>query len=259
MSAVSCPKCSRLVTLPERNDAEAWVRCPLCREEYPLQAAIDALPPVLEVIPAPVDAVSLPPAAWPAAAPKVHPPALPPPATGKPIPIPIAVSVQTDAQRELIDEPQTQLPKLSESPPNPAPQPRTAPDKPHPSARPPALPTQPAALQTQSTASADESWMSEPIGGQSDRSRRRRRKSNPVREFLKIVIGGIIGLALGNAVLFWGLKIDLFNMAKHLPAFMVPEKLTPKGEPTTGIISSADSRMNVEARPIAGPRARFLG
>jgi hypothetical protein len=79
--------------------------------------------------------------------------------------------------------------------------------------------------------------MSDRIGGEATSPRsRRRRKSNPVREFLKIMIGGLVGLALGNAILFWGLKVDLFHMAKHLPAFMVPEQLMPKDEPMTGII-----------------------
>lgn len=57
---------------------------------------------------------------------------------------------------------------------------------------------------------------------------------------MKIAIGGLAGLFLGNAVLFWGFKVDLFNMAKHLPAFMVPEQLVPKEEPTTGIVRLGD-------------------
>jgi hypothetical protein len=210
---------------------------------------------------------------------KAHPSMLPPVATQSPITISPVVSFQTDANQEAVEMPPRALTQLGESFARPVAE-EAAPAKPYVSARPPALPTsishppprpasaltspvdavaRPSATQTAAASTADEPWMSEPIGGQADRSRRRRRKSNPVREFLKIVIGGIIGLALGNAVLFWGLKIDLFNMAKHLPAFMVPEKLTPKGEPTTGIISSADSRIIVEARPIAGAGPRFSG
>jgi hypothetical protein len=77
--------------------------------------------------------------------------------------------------------------------------------------------------------------MSEAIGGNLPDRTRRRRRSSPLREFLKIAIGGLAGLILGNSVLFWGFKVDLFNMAKHLPAIMVPEQLLPKEEPTTRI------------------------
>jgi hypothetical protein len=54
MSAVtSCPRCSRQVSLPAGEDRSAWVRCPHCGAQYPLQTAIDFVPPTLEIVPAP--------------------------------------------------------------------------------------------------------------------------------------------------------------------------------------------------------------
>ena len=48
--SVTCPKCSRMVSLPGGGQAAAWVRCPLCKSEYRLQEAIDFVPPALEII-----------------------------------------------------------------------------------------------------------------------------------------------------------------------------------------------------------------
>jgi hypothetical protein len=240
----------------------AWVRCPLCREEYSLREAIYALPPVLEIIASPVTTTPLCAAPLPVVAAKVRPPKLPP----------LAASFQTDAKQEVIDEPPQETPRPNASFTRPLVQ-ADAPVSPLPSrtpgvptyardpVRPPALPNSDppqraasapsnttsspmqAAAPSEVVASADEPWMSEVIGGHlSDRTRRRRR-SSPLREFLKIAIGGLAGLLLGNAVLFWGFKVDLFNMAKHLPAFMVPEQLMPKDESTTGIKSGSEPRL----------------
>ncbi len=49
----SCPRCARQVSLPPGDDASAWVRCPLCDAQYPVQAALDYVPPLLEIVPPP--------------------------------------------------------------------------------------------------------------------------------------------------------------------------------------------------------------
>jgi hypothetical protein len=243
MSAVSCPRCSRLVTLPECDDEGIWVRCPLCRNEYSLREAIYALPPVLEIVASPMAASPT----------KVRPPELPP----------LATSFQTDTKQEVIEEKLEETPRASESFTRPMVEAKS-PDLQRPSSlragmpartpdplRPPALPgpnpqrpasvlpptSRPAkaAAPSEVAASAEEPWMSEAIGGNLPDRTRRRRRSSPLREFLKIAIGGLAGLILGNSVLFWGFKVDLFKMAKHLPAFMVPEQLLPKEEPTIRI------------------------
>src|SRR5215813_5776417 len=95
MSAISCPRCSRFVTLPECDDEGVWVRCPLCRNEYSLREAIYALPPVLEIVTSPVAASST----------KVRPPELPP----------MATSIQRDGKQEVIEESLVETPNVSES------------------------------------------------------------------------------------------------------------------------------------------------
>ncbi|MBN2581026.1 MAG: hypothetical protein JXB10_18735 [Pirellulales bacterium] len=48
MASIStCPKCSRLVTLPEGHGPGAPMRCPLCGAEYPLSEALASVPPAL--------------------------------------------------------------------------------------------------------------------------------------------------------------------------------------------------------------------
>src|ERR1700676_3357281 len=54
MSAVSaCPQCHRHVSLPATDDHSGWVRCPHCQAQYSLQAALEYLPPALEIVPVP--------------------------------------------------------------------------------------------------------------------------------------------------------------------------------------------------------------
>src|SRR5262245_369963 len=65
MPTVTCPNCSRPVTLPTAGDVESWVRCPLCRGEYRLKEALDYSPPALEVIPNPTAIAGAAPATLP--------------------------------------------------------------------------------------------------------------------------------------------------------------------------------------------------
>jgi hypothetical protein len=55
----SCPKCARLVTLPQGADAEAQVRCPLCGAEYRLADAMAGMPPELMLVGASADAADM--------------------------------------------------------------------------------------------------------------------------------------------------------------------------------------------------------
>ena len=43
----TCPHCSRLVTIPKDLEVAALVRCPLCSAEYPLNEALQLIPPEL--------------------------------------------------------------------------------------------------------------------------------------------------------------------------------------------------------------------
>ena len=47
----TCPRCARMVLLPENAEAAAVVRCPLCHAEYPLGEALALVPPALIVVP----------------------------------------------------------------------------------------------------------------------------------------------------------------------------------------------------------------
>jgi hypothetical protein len=48
MSTIStCPRCSRMIAIPQGLDSTALVRCPLCGAEYPLYKATDLAPPEL--------------------------------------------------------------------------------------------------------------------------------------------------------------------------------------------------------------------
>ena len=44
----TCPRCLRMVTLPDGAEATALVRCPLCLAEYP---RAEAVPPALIIVP----------------------------------------------------------------------------------------------------------------------------------------------------------------------------------------------------------------
>jgi hypothetical protein len=54
-SICACPKCQKLVTVPDSVDHQAVVRCPLCEAEYPFSDAAAEVPPALIVV---VDGVS---------------------------------------------------------------------------------------------------------------------------------------------------------------------------------------------------------
>jgi hypothetical protein len=54
----ACPRCSGIVTIPERLAATAWVRCPLCNAEYPLRQALNSIPPVLIPVESPTPEVA---------------------------------------------------------------------------------------------------------------------------------------------------------------------------------------------------------
>ena len=80
---------------------------------------------------------------------------------------------------------------------------------------------------------ADEPWEAGPIvgdmgarsGATGDRAKVRRRKRNPAVELVKMVLGGIVGLAIGYGILLWGFRVDPFNLARYLPAAVVPESV----------------------------------
>ena len=51
MTTVSCPKCREQVSIPAGAISHSKVRCPLCQEQYLLTEALQRLPPLLIVVP----------------------------------------------------------------------------------------------------------------------------------------------------------------------------------------------------------------
>ncbi|HEY2759639.1 MAG TPA: hypothetical protein VGI75_02825 [Pirellulales bacterium] len=75
----------------------------------------------------------------------------------------------------------------------------------------------------------DEPWESAPAAQDAAPGSRSakggRRKRNPAAELVKMIVGGIVGLAIGYGILLYGFKVDPFQMARYLPAPIVPESL----------------------------------
>lgn len=69
MTVASCPSCKESVTVPVDATPESVVRCPLCHEEFTLEAFLEQLPPKLIVLDAGVNDT----AAEPATTPEVEP------------------------------------------------------------------------------------------------------------------------------------------------------------------------------------------
>jgi hypothetical protein len=81
---------------------------------------------------------------------------------------------------------------------------------------------------------SDEPWNSAPIGAnQSVRgaananrlTKSSRRRRNPLVELVKMIVGGIVGLAVGYAILLWVFRVDPFQLARYLPAAILPAQL----------------------------------
>ena len=232
-TAVPCPKCGRLVTLPVAGEGRWWVRCPLCRREYLLQEAMSYSPPVLEF---------------------VHRGGAPAPTAIDDAPVPKSSDAGISQPAAIDSLPDFLIASGAELETRPAPPP------PHPAEE---FTLQPAvnivagapvhtAIQSMPlvapgivagpiaklaepanpiAADVDDAWMSTSPGTASSPGvRRRKKKSNPQMFFLQIVGGGIVGLALAVGILFWGFKVDLLNLAKQLPSFMVPDQLKNNDE-----------------------------
>jgi hypothetical protein len=294
--AVTCPKCCRQVSLPAAGQTlgeqtPTWVRCPLCRSEYPLQEALHFAPPALEIVLPPqhvtapqqnsrgaevvlsdidMDSPGLdlrPEAQAPAVASK-------PAATDQNIPDLLinperedfATSQQTSAPPHPAFVSQQAFPADVAFSPATASQItvgendlgddfKLSPETP--SARVVPMPTRGTGFQTLAPGRnvsggpmpdqtvpqsnpADEPWNAPPVGGNQaavfptvppkrPRGFRRARRRNPIIELVMIIVGGAAGLVIGYGILLWGFKVDPFDLAKYLPASMLPEKLQTSG------------------------------
>ncbi len=152
----ACPKCRGAVAVGEAIDPQSSVRCPTCGAQYQLQAALEIVPPSLEVIAAPKDQPA-----------------------------------HTNASSE------THAPDFP-----------TLQEVPH--------------LATH--------FASIPHAPESMAQRISPRQKHLLVELVKIILGGIAGLLLGYAILFWGFRVDPFHFAKILPTGLVPSNLNPPAE-----------------------------
>ena len=255
MSAVtSCPKCSQRVSLPDVADKAAWVRCPLCRSEYALGDALEFQPPVLELIERPKDAPALdegnivPVLAGGSGAAPDSPEIesdvitfddelLLDDVTDE---IPLEHPADTGGARigsaELMSEDEFFKVVSGEAAPGNRESGGEAGDWPEEDTLEPyeiegavtgadedelRLATQDESVFEPAQTSAIETEVAE-IGVM---PRRRSRRTNPVIFFGGIVGGGVLGLAIGYAILMYGFSKDPLALGPKLPQFMVPQAL----------------------------------
>lgn len=73
--------------------------------------------------------------------------------------------------------------------------------------------------------------------------RRRKRAANPIVLLVGIVGGGVVGLAIGYAILMWGFGRDPFGFAYSMPEYLVPPSLRP---PTFRVAASPSTTAQVD-------------
>ncbi len=197
---IACPKCRKAVTAPEPADPTAWMRCPLCLGKYQLQTSLEIHPPKLEIIAQPIEAQLSEISTVPSNANPI-PPISQPPST---------VAFIPDVAVPHVATPEVAAPARMNVPATEAAAPRK----------------QPTVAFT-----LDPAFPGLPPQGEMVSHRQARKARNPFVDFLKIVVGGLAGLALGYAILFWGFKADPFGLAHYLPAALVPQDLNQPSPP----------------------------
>ena len=74
--------------------------------------------------------------------------------------------------------------------------------------------------------------------------RRKGRGKNPLVMIGGIVVGGVLGLAIGYAILMWVFTKDPFSLAAKLPDFLVPAALKPAGNARVAQFAPANGGAN---------------
>jgi hypothetical protein len=270
-----CPKCFRMISLPATSDSSAWVRCPLCGEEYRLQDALDFEPPALELITEPVASIPMLQAkASPsdrASDPSIDDiaepnravlegvpfdpdlPAEPDEVTLKSVakaPGPAMMHADEDPLEAILEEAlyddtgksaESGFAHMPEESSSEEPEVSHLADltshepgdvvKERVEADPwdaPKLRQEEPTHEAYSRGQENHGEHPEPFPGYEDEDDTwppKKKKKSVVFELVKILVGGVVGLAVGYAVLLWGFKIDPLGFAKMLPASILPEKL----------------------------------
>ncbi len=231
MSAVrSCPKCSGRVAPPWGAAGDHWVRCPICGAEYRLGDVLEFDPPELVLIDEPAAPAEGRIPQWAAVAaaaadlqgaPAVSEVAMPDgdlPEIELLVPPPLAIGEPVTSDRvgedtEVITFDDSLL--LDESAPG------MDTDADH------------FASAHEQVAVFDEAAVSDK-GKSMDFGlppRRRSRHGNPFMMLVGYVGGGVLGLAIGYAILMWGFSKDPFELGPKLPDLLVPSALRSASNP----------------------------
>ncbi len=307
-NAQPCPKCFRIISLPTPSDPAAWVRCPLCGEEYRLQEALDFQPPALELVPEPVASIPISAADHSLDEPDemidqpIDDIAEPNQAVLEGMPFdpdlptkaeqldaaatlhePVMLHTDEDQLEAILDQAlydesgesaEAQFTHITEEDAatseveieEPAHDVEEAEpwDMTAESNEPVAAEHDPSEfpedeLQGEQRVAAHDDHLelehspieaSRPFIAMDDATTKERpakKKRSLGSELLKLVVGGVIGLIVGYAVLFFGLKVDLLGIAKFLPPSIVPEQLKPRNVAAVRPVPSPDIAQNPPA------------
>ncbi len=194
----TCPRCSQMVTIPERLDRAALVRCPLCGAQYPLNEALELVPP--ELIPVTVAEIAQPTGASEQSASNL------PPSRGPVFPVEFsALALDTDTSEHDFTAADTASATESH-------------------------------LDAEALAAITNRQDKPPgeFSGQAESSLQRRRiqrkPKNAVRIFIEIVLGGLVGLSIAYVALAWilGSRFELPRppqVLRPVLRFVLPERI----------------------------------
>jgi hypothetical protein len=238
MTTVCCPICHEQVSIPSGVASQVQVRCPLCQEQYRLVEALKELPPLLIVVPE-----SQP--------------------NSQHVPILSATDEMPEVEphEESLDEytveskdawPSEEFQKPSrdshevatETPPGPSVFDNWGQVQPAQEPRNRELHERAPAASGSRSSSA------------SSRHRHRRKKAGPIRSFVQIVGGGLLGLVIAQLILWWMPgnwardKRDPLGIADPVSAyapFLVPAEV--RGAKTTATNSGAGQHLATETSP----------
>ncbi len=203
LMVVKSPRCDDMVTLPAGLTPESRVRCPFTKEEFLVQEILDQLPPMLEVVDGPVTASAA--------------------STGA-----MAATMFDDAAAETADDSAADsafgFMDTAEKPDTAEQDGETVKgaalfESGAGSEQPSASAFDFAAADVAESAAADETSGAAPVG-RKPRPRPNKKPKNAAAEIIKIVLGGVAGLVIAQAIMWWGMKTDPFILAPKLPSWM---------------------------------------
>ena len=219
MTLATCPKCDEQVTIPAGADREANVRCPLCQEEYVLGDVLDQLPPMLVLLDAPVAVGSS---------------ATEPESVGEGFvadEVPAFAFGQAAEQTDGASDEAVETEAFGEGVFG-TDEAEAGADGALPAFGEPAESDGPAPFDFAGAPTEDDDDASPK---RRSRPAPRKKKSSPIKELIKIVLGGLVALPATQLILWWlpgTWARDPLSLAPKLPAyvsFLAPEKMRNPG------------------------------